>query len=142
VQAALGDETMAKHFEVFAVNEPAAPAGASSSAAKLEDKTAVLLCCGSAVDDKIKAAAAEAKAALLARSGAAEVQDTVMQVDRNGEQHYRQESKLGSLVTLHEVDGAVDGARFATTAVRWVAERLERRKLERLGSLLPWHEFK
>ena len=31
---------------------------------------------------------------------------------------------------------------FASHAVTWVGEQWERNKLERLGSLMPWHEFK
>ena len=31
---------------------------------------------------------------------------------------------------------------FAQRSTRWLGERFERQKLEQLGSLLPWHEFK
>ena len=49
---------------------------------------------------------------------------------------------MGTSVGVIEVDGAeAGGPALAHAATLWCAERWERDKLERLGSLLPWHEF-
>ena len=61
-----------------------------------------------------------------------------MTVDRHGEQHYEQQAGITTTIALLEVEKAG----FAKASTEWLGERLERRKLERLGSLMPWHEFK
>ena len=68
--------------------------------------------------------------------------DTVMTVDRTGEQHYSSAEGLGVAIDLREADGAAGSDAIVKAAVEWLGERLERGKLERLGSLMPWHEFK
>ena len=70
---------------------------------------------------------------------------TVMTVDRNGEQHYSKETRLGTAIDVLEPEGEVYVERslaVVSRAIGWLGARLEKRKLERLGSVMPWHEFK
>ena len=64
-----------------------------------------------------------------------------MFVNRDGEQTYTEHTQeLAPPVSLDVTPFGRDEGRCR--AVVWLCERLERQKLESLGSLLPWHEFK
>ena len=65
-----------------------------------------------------------------------------MTVDRYGEQHYSQAAGLGVKVDVLHTTGGTGSDELVRGAIGWIGERLEARKLERLGSLMPWHEFK
>ena len=43
---------------------------------------------------------------------------------------------------METAEGAVASDEELSCVMRWLGERIERRKLERLGNLMPWHEFK
>ena len=107
----------------------------------LPEKSGVCVCVG-AGDGEARVAAARAYASLLRPRAGGELTDTVMTVDRYGEQHYTEEARLGSVVKLVEMAEECTHGAFATHAVTWVGEQWEQNKLERLGSLMPWHEFK
>ena len=142
VLAALRDPEKLKTYQNVLLGAPDTADGVAGKA-PLEAKTAVLLQLGTGEGEAKAAAARACKAALDTRAGeGAQMSSTVMQVDRYGEQHYRQEAQLGVLIELSQVDGAPSAEDATRTAVEWVCARFEKRKLERLGSLLPWHEFK
>ena len=141
--ATLVDAARLKLFHNVLVGPPEAAADAKGleGGPPLEAKSAVCFCVGGADGDAKAAAAKACRAALDAREKS-DSSATVMTVDRVGEQHYAQETGLGVLVALLETKGAAGGGDMVTGAVGWLGERLEKRKLERLGSLMPWHEFK
>ena len=144
VYKALEDEAAIKTFNSYLAGVQAI--GTSGELPTLPEKFGCFLAIGTADGEEPIKAAKATKAALEARAGVGkELTDTVMQVDRYGEQHYRQEAKLGAAVHLEEVPGkasSVLGWAFAEKGALWLGERLEAQKLERLGGLLPWHEFK
>ena len=110
---------------------------ASVVQAPLAEKTAVILSASGAVDG-----ARPLEQALASRLGGGVATETTMFVNREGEQTYSQKvTNLGAPVTL-VADGGVDGGAFAKASMEWLGLRLEKQKLESLGSLMPWHEFK
>ena len=143
--AALRNDDIMKMFQNYVLVSPESAEGVGGEGrAKMLDNTAILLTASKGDGETTLAAARACKAALDTRAGgpdAAQATTTVMQVDRHGEQQYRQEATLGFLIELRELDGA-GRDELVRDGVVWVCERVEKRKLERLGSLLPWHEFK
>ena len=142
-QAALRDAEKLKLFHHVIVGSPAeaSDADALRDGPPLEPKSAICLCVGRSEANARGAAARSCQAALSVRADASST-DTVMTVDRTGEQHYSSAEGLGVAIDLREADGAAGSDAIVKAAVEWLGERLERRKLERLGSLMPWHEFK
>lgn len=138
----LGDVEHAKMFQTYIIGAPEAESATKlSGGAPLADKTAVCLC-----PSEAQGAAAEAcRTALQARAAGGDSMGTVMTVDRNGEQHYTKEARLGTAIDVLEPEGEVyvEGSlALVSRAIGWLGARLEKRKLERLGSVMPWHEFK
>ena len=110
---------------------------ATTSQTPLAEKTAVFLSASGAVDG-----ARPLEHALAGRLGGGVTTETTMFVNRDGEQTYSQkQSNLGAPLTL-VADGGIDGGAFAKAGMEWLGLRLEKQKLESLGSLMPWHEFK
>lgn len=132
-------------FQTFIVGRPDADLCGEAAGAPLAEKTAICLYVGSREGAQRVQAARAAKAALEARIGG-DSTTTVMTVDRNGEQHYKEEARIGTVVDLLETETAEGVAMASDGEIRvvmdWLGVRIERRKLERLGSLMPWHEFK
>lgn len=144
------DHTAAKGmFSNFILGSPDADGCGSADGPPLEQKTAVCLCVNSAVGEEQKAAARTCKSNLEARASTSGSMTTIMTVDRNGEQQYKEEASLGTEIVLLEAtapegDGHGGGGsdELLERAVDWLGARFERCKLERLGNLMPWHEFK
>ena len=118
--------------------------GSAPDETPLPDKTQAYLIAGSATES-----ARAMQSALLHRCS--EGKDISMFVTRDGEQTYTQLERNGPPpVTLDVVDasstmvGSQDAlaAAFVSRSMKWVGERFEATKLQSLGSLLPWHEFK
>lgn len=139
-----------KLFRYFLLGAPAAAtSGEGATAAPMAPKSAVFLscagdeACGGQLDEERTLAQA-----VRQRTAAAST-DTTIVVDRHGEQHYTShEASLGPAVTVDVVEGRrADEAdalavALAQRGMHWLGGRLEEQKLEALGSLLPWHEFK
>ena len=136
-----------KHYRLYMLGDCSLEGAiAPATSAALPDKTQVYL--SAAVGPGESAARARAlESALLARMGVGV--DTTMFVTRDGEQTYTHHERTGpSPVTLDlvaeqaaDASGDVPSA-FAAGSMLWVGERFEVMKLQSLGSLLPWHEFK
>ena len=104
----------------------------------LPEKTAVYLGCTDAGADTARSL----EQALQGRLGHV-VKETTMFVTRDGEQTYSEKEAIcGPPVTLDVSPDAGMEAVFAKSAMVWLGRRLEQQKLESLGSLMPWHEFK
>ena len=141
--AALQDADKLKLFHHVLIGSPEADdeSTALQGGPPLEGKSAVCFLVGRSESSERLAMAKACHAALEARTDKTTTA-TVMTVDRTGEQHYASETGLGVAVDLLEIDGGAGSTAIIEGAIRWLGERLEKRKLERLGSLLPWHEFK
>lgn len=172
VRAVLSSEqhALAKLFRFFLLGDAAditsdaavvTAAGDSSEIAVtlMPEKTQVFLCC-SALGPQHETAARAMQAALLARTRS-ESTETTLFVNREGEQTYTESQKKQgpTPVTLEMVkagtaaaaapstaENATEGealaVAFAQRGARWMSERFEFTKLESLGALMPWHEFK
>ena len=136
-------------FSNFILGSPDADGCGSAEGPPLEQKTAVCLCVSSAEGEEQKAAARACKSNLEARASTSGSTTTIMTVDRNGEQQYKEEASLGTEILLIEGTapegddhGGEGSDELLERAVDWLGARFERCKLERLGNLMPWHEFK
>jgi hypothetical protein len=106
----------------------------------LPEKTAIYL--GAAEASPGIDAARSLEQVLQSRSGKT-AKETTMFVTRDGEQTYTEKEAVGAPpVTLDVAPAGDTEAAFATNAMVWLGRRLEQQKLESLGSLMPWHEFK
>ena len=141
--AALQDADKLKLFHHVLIGSPEADDDATTlqGGPPLEGKSAFCFLVGRRESSERQAAAKACQEALATRAPKTST-DTVMTVDRTGEQHYASETGLGVVVELLELDGGAGSSTMVEGAVGWLGERLEKRKLERLGGLLPWHEFK
>ena len=123
----------------------ATPAPSAASESELPPKTAVYL--SASTDAGAATAARDFEGALVKRASMGATQVSMF-VNRDGEQTYtrKEVDSGGKPITLELLEGPAnsDAARaaFATRALDWLGLRLERQKLESLGSLMPWHEFK
>lgn len=132
VQAVLNDADASKLFSYFVVGDPT---GILPDGPKFGDKTAICLCAGTA---DVAAATTLKQALEGVRCGKSTYTEMFVQ-NHTGEQTYR-EVQTGYGVELLEYG---DDERERNRRVGlWLGSKLERRKLERLGSLMPWHEFK
>lgn len=141
------DESEGEKLKMFRFFMLQGGGGASASGerqrsiAQYPEKTAVRVTVGGTEGDAAVDAAKELQAELAARSGAAVATSTTMFVNRDGEQTYTEHTQeLAPPVSLDVTPFGRDEG--LCRAVVWLCERLERQKLESLGSLLPWHEFK
>ena len=141
-----------KLIRYFAIGVPQSASVAASAGPSLPEKAAVFLGTSDGDGDAM-AAARRLETALTARvPGSGVTRSTTMFVDRHGEQHYTQHEQRGAPpITLDRAptepsettsSSATTARSFADRGVRWVCERLEWQKLESLGQLFPWHEFK
>ena len=136
------DAERLKSFRFYLVGS-AGEGGSSNTATKpLPDKLSVYLSVGSDEADGRQTAARELAASLSKR--ATMNAETTMFVNREGQQTYTQKEVAGRPPPIElEVNAAGGGdVAFAAAAASWLGRRLEAQKLESLGSLLPWHEFK
>ena len=126
--AALRNDDIMKMFQNYVLVSPESAEGVGGEGrAKMLDNTAILLTASKGDGETTLAAARACKAALDTRAGgpdAAQATTTVMQVDRHGEQQYRQEATLGFLIELRELDGA-GRDELVRDGVVWVCERVE-----------------
>ena len=135
VKAVLQDGGISKLFSYFALGSPE---GVRPDGPSLAAKSAIALCVKAASDAAELSQARELKAALeVSRCPKSTLRQMV--VDRFGEQHYH-EQQTGYGVELLELPG--DQLERSRRVGLWFGNKLERRKLERLGSLMPWHEFR
>ena len=133
-----------KNFRFYAVGSAGAHKASArgSSSLQLPDKAAVLLTVG-----KDEAPARIAAARSLAEETAPRAScegELTMFVNNKGEQTYSVKDTSGRPppVELEVLEGGGGDLAFASAAASWVGRRFETQKLESLGSLLPWHEFK
>ena len=135
MQAVLQDGPCSKLFSYFALGSPE---GVRPDGPSLAAKSAIALCVNPSSGTAELTQAAELKDALeVSRCPKSTL--TQMVVDRHGEQHYH-EQQTGYGVEILELPG--DQLERCRRVGVWLGNKLERRKLERLGSLMPWHEFK
>ena len=139
-QLALCNPEAASLFRFYLLGLPTA----AVNGAILPEKTTVYLGVGQEAGQAAISAAEEAKAILDQRLGSGGGTQTLMKVDRFGEQHYEKQEVARADLTLDTIEpGELAGIKaFADRSVGWLGAQLEKQKHGSLASLFPWHEFR